>query len=120
MMGAVKPHRDGDDAYPVGVMFDNKCFVVWINAQDMAAGLDSLSLADVVFHGEQADLPRNADRTVVGRVHQHVRTWAREQGMAVNERGEVTRDVLGAYLDAHGFTTMDEASGFPWSRRTCD
>lgn len=67
------------------------------------------SLATYVAHGRKAALIRGAGRRAMSPTARgsssldtsDVRTWARENGYSVNDRGRLASDVLDAYRAAH-------------------
>ncbi len=74
------------------------------------AGLLRKSLADYVAHGRRSSLGRGIARrrgaakpaAAAGSLDSAaVRTWARESGYAVNDRGRVAAEIVEAYQAAH-------------------
>lgn len=104
-----------DDRYPVGVVFDNRTFVVELSRDELEQQMNEMSLADVVRDGVVSDLPRNSTHTLVGEVHARARQWLQDtRGVDVNKRGAVRSDAMAEYLAAHGFESIEEAAGTLW------
>jgi antitoxin YefM len=72
------------------------------NARRLLDSLDELDRNDVVEHRE-IDLDDDGEPQPAPQILlENIRTWARDSGMTVSERGRISPTVQEAYLDAHG------------------
>lgn len=88
-----------DNPYPVGVIFDNKTFVVDIDGDSIDYDLSQLTLADVVRIGRVEQLRRNSAVSLTSELHRKAREWAQENDIEVGDRGMVPKDVLASYQE---------------------
>lgn len=85
---------------------DGTAYEIDLSAEN--AGLLRKSLADYVSRGRRSGASRGFGRRRGGRPAgsqsadtAEVRSWARDNGYAVNDRGRVAADILAAYQAAH-------------------
>ena len=83
--------------------FDGTDYEIDLNAKNAAAF--GKQLAPYIEHARRSGRaqPRRSGRTAAGRQHSgDIRAWAKEQGLAVSERGRIPAGVLEQYHAAAG------------------
>ena len=85
---------------------DGVTYEIDLNEENAAALRDAVAV--YVGHGRRVSGRRSAGKASSGRARRSVssetaqiRAWAKEQGLAVNERGRVPADIVAQYEAAH-------------------
>lgn len=87
-------------SYQVAVVFNNKKYVIDIDADNLIAELEGINVADVIRRGHEVEsFTRNSRESLTMGINRRARAWAQEQGMDVGDRGAVPHDVVKAYVE---------------------
>ena len=85
---------------------DGVTYEIDLNEENAAALRDAVAV--YVGHGRRVSGRRSAAKASSGRARRsassetaQIRAWAKEQGLAVNERGRVPADIVAQYEAAH-------------------
>ena len=85
---------------------DGVTYEIDLNEENAAALRDAVAV--YVGHGRRVSGRRSAGKASSGRARRsassetaQIRAWAKEQGLAVNERGRVPADIVAQYEAAH-------------------
>jgi hypothetical protein len=92
---------DGSDgAKPVLFSFQGTSYEIDLSPANTAKLAESL--APYISAARKAGGPRRAPRTAAVRQDRAaIRAWARDQGIAVSERGRISSDIIAKYKAAH-------------------
>lgn len=95
--------QEVENAYRVGVVFDNAIWVVDVDRDNLEEELKAISVFDVVKRGRKVKkVGRNTHGSLNAAMHHEARLWAKANGIDVGDRGMVSKEILAKYHEAKG------------------